>query len=214
MTTIRLPTGTLTYDELSEAGPTVPDHGHVEVQVELSAEDAATASRGRATLSAGYAVHQQDIRVDYVALMPDGSLETVRDGRVICRSQLAPPNNLWPVRSYDDVRCGSYVLEVASWGRVGAPRVGPREAVDPLWDEITGWLVGCPTLTDIETFWVFDDGWRLLVTGIDHEPEPVISPFEALVVKHWDVFAHFRYRRTQRANRKRRAARKRKRGWA
>jgi hypothetical protein len=81
-----------------------------------------------------------------------------------------PPNDLWPVRSYDAIRPGCHVLVSACWRRAEVPRVGPREAFDPLWDELINWLAQSPVLTDIETFWVFDadhgHGWQLLVTGM------------------------------------------------
>jgi hypothetical protein len=152
------------------------------------------------------------------------------DGRVIYRSPagptpciktrsvgmswIAPPNEIWPIRN--EFRPGCYVLVSACWRRAEAPRIGPREAFDPLWDELMHWLAGCPPLTDIETFWMHDadHGWDLCVTGIDALVAKDLTPLEAAVIKHWDVFAHFDYRRTQRANRKRRTARKRKRGWA
>jgi hypothetical protein len=90
--------------------------------------------------------------------------------------QPGPPNDLWPVRRLVDVRAGCHVLVVASWGRAGKPRVRPLEAFDPLWDELCSWLTQCPTLTDIETFWVFDGrGWSLLVTGVELAAEPEIT---------------------------------------
>jgi hypothetical protein len=79
------------------------------VVVELSAEDSAKIRREPATLSAGYTLakvpekiaddatprsdrdapgyefRQHSIRANYFALMPDGSLETVLDGRVVYR---------------------------------------------------------------------------------------------------------------------------------
>jgi hypothetical protein len=143
ITTVRIPAGTITYDEAPLAIRDVQDHGYVEVRVVLSPEDVAKIQRERETLSAGYSlaefeaprlpaapryeIRQQPIRADYVALMPDGSLETVADGRL---------------------------------------------------------------------------------------PYPELDPFETAVVKHWPTLAHRIYRADQRANRRRRAARKRKRGWA
>lgn len=131
----------------------------------------------------------------------------------------SPPNDLWPVRTHDAIRRGCYVLDVAAWARAdwaraGLPRVGPsgpREAFDPLWDELVNWLAQCPVLVDIETFWVFDadhgHGWQLLVTGM---PSAEVRSSAALR----DAVKSGRVDEQQRANRKRRAARKRKRGWA
>jgi hypothetical protein len=289
--TIRIPKGTITYQEAPIVPPKdLPEPEYFEVRLELTPEDKAEIRRKQATISAGYAVRQQSLQTNYVSHMPDGSLETVVEGRVICRSgtttQPAPPNDLWPVRA--ECRPGCYVIVLANWRRAEAPRIGPREAFDPLWDELMNWLAGCPPLTDIETFWMFDssfgNGWQLWVTGIGPkeiqpitewmattgaalwkdinkrtlliEPRPRRRPFnsdlagalamtlgldhparitedpEALpgarVMQslgthgllaldsgdHWESPRIYRARDQQRENRKRRAARKRKRGWA
>ena len=158
--TVRIPAGTITYDEAPFARREVPDHGYVDVQVELSPEQAESIQRERTTMSAGYRlaefeepqipaaplydVRQHPIRVDYVALMPDGSLETV------CRR--AQPAADWII---------SYA----------APAIGSIEAADRAMQ-------------------------RLSVRATS------------------ESFDRYIHRGQQRANRKRRAARKRKRGWA
>jgi len=168
--TVRIPTGTIAYDEAPFSNRDVPDHGYVEVRVELSPEDAAKVQRERTTLSAGYTlaevedprlpaaplydIRQHPIRVDYVALMPDGSTATVVGGRVVCQCE---PANLSPVEL----------------SRLADVRAVPR-------------------------------GGKIVR----------LDPFESAVVKHWPALSHRIYRSDQRSNRKRRAARKRKRGWA
>ena len=78
--------------------------------------------------------------------------------------ETSPPNDLWPVRRLIDIRPGCHVLNIASYS-------------EPRWDEIVGWLAQCPTLTDIETFWVCDGlRWSLLVTGIAIAPTTVRIP--------------------------------------
>jgi hypothetical protein len=161
--TVRIPTGTIAYEEAPFITRDVPDHGYVEVQVELSPEDAAKVQRERTTLSAGYTIvdepplydiRQHPIRADYVALMPDGSTATVVGGRVVCQS------------------------EPADLSSVELSRLADVRAV-PLGGTVVR-----------------------------------LDPFESAVVKHWPALSHRIYRADQRANRKRRAARKRKRGWA
>jgi hypothetical protein len=195
-TTIRVPTGTLTYDGAPLAIRDVPDHGYVEVQVELSPEDVEKIQRERETLSAGYTLddsvyldtdestsdiwaverargfRQQPIRANYVALKPDGSLE---------------------VRELPQ-----------TWDAIEALR-SQRERGRP----------DSEIAREPEDMSGFDDAIERL-RGIDPIGGRVVQldPFEATVVKHWPTLAHRLYRADQRSNRKRRAARKRKRGWA
>jgi hypothetical protein len=234
-TTVRLPTGTLTYGERPDAERSVPDHGYVEVRVELSADDAAKFERERNTMSAGYVttdpapIAKAPPRrrafnpglLGALAMMTLGLDEYPEPTR-------EPPDDRWAVRSHDAIRRGSYVLEVSCWGRAYAPHVSPREAEEMLWDELMGWLTQCPTLTDIETFWVFDEerGWSLLVTGIGRdEIQPFTEWMAARGASLWESMLAtvppkepgapriYRARDEQREKRKRRAARKRKRGW-
>jgi hypothetical protein len=87
MLTVRLPTGTLTFEELPSATSerSVPDHAFVEVLVKLTREETELIRREQAMLSVGYEFSQRPILANYFALMPDGSLETVLDGRVVYR---------------------------------------------------------------------------------------------------------------------------------
>jgi hypothetical protein len=127
--TIRIPNGTITYQVAPFGTPPLPlpEPQYFEVRLQLTPAEEAEIRFKQATLSVGYDICQRPIRADYVALMPDGSMETVSGGRVICRSgtttPLAPPNDHWPVRA--ECRRGCYALVVASWRRAGAPRIGP-----------------------------------------------------------------------------------------
>jgi hypothetical protein len=69
----------------------------IEARVELTPEDAAAVRHDQHVMSLGYTLsgargkiaddefRQHSIRANYFALMPDGSLETVLDGRVVYR---------------------------------------------------------------------------------------------------------------------------------
>jgi hypothetical protein len=173
----------------------VPDHGYVEVRVVLSPEDVAKIQRERETLSAGYSlaefeaprlpaapryeIRQQPIRADYVALMPDGSLETVADGRVVGR--------------------GHDIMEIA---REPADMSGFDDAIEGLRGiaPIGGRFVAAgPCEVRNASFSV---GGAYADGDYTYSINATIAP------------RIYRARDQQRENRKRRAARKRKRGWA
>lgn len=134
MTTIRIPTGTITYGEAPSATSPALDHGYVAVQVQLSPEDEAALRRQQAALAAGYApsvymaleeaaavqrvpfyeFRQQSVQANYVTLMPDGSLGTVTAAGIVYHDE---PAKLGPAAEHTEVRPSFFSLAQSEYRR-------------------------------------------------------------------------------------------------
>lgn len=72
------------------------------------------------------------------------------------RSDSNPPNDKWPVRNLGAIRKGCWAWDHG----VGSPS----------WPKIVWWLIAAKedgfTLIDVQTFWVHDETWSLLVTAM------------------------------------------------
>lgn len=175
--TVRLPTGTITYQESPQATARdpMPDHGYVEMRVELSPEDAAKIQSERATLSAGYTT-----------------------------AESAPSSATAPRRRLNPGLLGALAMMTLGMDLTPVSEPEEREPDEDDPPEAPHYAFRQQSVQANYTALMPDGSLQMVYS----------TPLEAAVVKHWDPFAHHVYRRDQRENRKRRAARKRKRGWA